>query len=404
MLNHLTRHARPLMRPTFTLLALLGGGLGGACATPTLAEAPQTVPPRIDSVVPLAEQPYADDPAVIWHDDFSSDKPYAEKAGPIDEQVGFGGVAGSLRAHYVEGQAPGGTGTGSRRLFFGDSEDRRNIVREGEHFRDIYWRIYVKHQHGWTGGSPAKMSRATSIVGPGWRQGMIAHIWDGGQSLATNPATGIRDSQIVTTKYNDFDNLRWWRSTPGDFPVHSTEEAGYWVPVEARAKLNTPGQADGEMRLWINGRLEVEQTGLDWHGNYTDHGINAVFLEAYWNRGSPVTQSRWYDNFVVSTEPIGPVYADRNPELIKRVAPDAEPGIWQVEVATDDEGRQTVWQSQPIRDTDRVRVDADAGRFHNQATRLAPAGLYHVRVRERRGDDWSNWSHWHQPFQTRDEE
>jgi len=70
--------------------------------------------------------------------------------------------------------------------------------------------------------------------------------------------------------------------------------------------LNTPGQKDGLNQLWIDGRLEAERKNLDWRGDYTGHGINAVFLETYWNDGSPVTQSRWIDNFVISTRPSVP--------------------------------------------------------------------------------------------------
>ncbi len=52
--------------------------------------------------------------------------------------------------------------------------------------------------------------------------------------------------------------------------------------------------------------LEVEETGLNWLGSYSAYGINAVFVENYWNAGSPVQQSRFIDDFVVSTQRIGP--------------------------------------------------------------------------------------------------
>ena len=36
-----------------------------------------------------------------------------------------------------------------------------------------------------------------------------------------------------------------------------------------------------------------------------EYGINTLFIENYWNAGSPRAQSRYIDNVVVSTEPIG---------------------------------------------------------------------------------------------------
>jgi hypothetical protein len=40
-----------------------------------------------------------------------------------------------------------------------------------------------------------------------------------------------------------------------DFWISATEESGRWVCAEARAKLNAPGQQDGEAALWIDGIL-----------------------------------------------------------------------------------------------------------------------------------------------------
>jgi len=44
---------------------------------------------------------------------------------------------------------------------------------------------------------------------------------------------------------------------------------------------------------------------LNWVGNYSAYGINAVFIENYWNKGAPVVQERYLDNFVVSRARIG---------------------------------------------------------------------------------------------------
>jgi hypothetical protein len=40
-------------------------------------------------------------------------------------------------------------------------------------------------------------------------------------------------------------------------------------------------------------------------GSLTEYGINAVYLENYWNEGSPQPQDRYFDNFVIATERIG---------------------------------------------------------------------------------------------------
>jgi hypothetical protein len=388
-------------------VAVIGAGLLGACACPDTPPALAQVPaiPRIDSVAMAPVQPHADDPAVIWYDDFDDPRQqnrYAEKEGELTAEVHYGEQGRSLEMRYPRGHR----GIGGRKVFFGDSPTHRgHTVRGDESFIDIYWRIYVKHQEGWTGGGPAKLSRATSLVPPGWRQAMIAHVWSSGEALTLDPATGVQGDRVVTTRYNDFANLKWLGNKPASqFPLHSREESGRWVCVEARARLNTPGQRDGLNQLWIDGRLEAERRNLDWRGEYTDQGINAVFLEAYWNDGSPVNQTRWIDNFVISTEPIGPVVCPRNPTLIK--TPYRGPGrqqAWEVEVAADDAGRAVVWKSRPVGDATQLRVGRDTGDFigRRESESLAPSTLYFVRVRQQSSTgNWSAWSAWHQPFRT----
>jgi hypothetical protein len=369
----------------------------------TAATLPET--PRIDSVVMSRPQPRESDPAVIWYDDFDGPvKPYTESQGELDARETFGGQGRSMLCLYKKGQQ----GLGNRKVFFGDSPTGK-VVRKGKHFDEIYWRVYVKHQHGWTGGGPDKFSRATSIVASNWAQAMIAHVWSSGEALTLDPASGVRGDRVVTTKYNDFTNLQWLGNKPvSSFHLHGSDEAGRWVCVECRAKLNTPGKKDGLNQLWIDGRLEAERGNLDWRGNYDRHGINAVFLETYWNKGSPVTQSRWIDIFVISTEPIGPVVCPRNPTLIKTPyhGPGKQQG-WKAEIAADDAGKTIVWRSEVLTDPRRVTVGPDTGQFLGPLAghdRLDAARTYFFRVMQQSdGGQESVWSPWHQPIKTEDE-
>ncbi|HEX8911273.1 MAG TPA: hypothetical protein VF796_02855, partial [Humisphaera sp.] len=186
---------------------------------------------------------------------------------------------------------------------------------------------------------------------------------------------------------------------------HSTEESGRWICVEARLKLNTPGKADGENQLWVDGTLDAERKNLDLRGTYTAHTINAVFLEAYWNQGSPVDQKRWYDDFVVSTKPIGPVVVRPTPTVVKRPSNGAT--AWQVEVQSGGDERKLVWQgseSTVKEPTATMALDATTGKFVGELegkTSFA-AGTYFLRCREKAADGtWTDWSPWHQPFAVR---
>ncbi len=394
----------------FTVL-FLGTGLMAAtsCAGQSVGpgKSPETKPPvpHIDKVSMLKEQPQESDPHVIWYDDFSTEKAYLGYKGDIDRNMDYGDSGGSVNFGFKKGDV---TGKGNRQVAFGDFPGGSPVVRKEQKFDEIYWRIYVKHEHGWE-GAPAKMSRATSIVTPHWAQAMILHVWSGSEnSLTLDPASGVKDmtDSVVTTQYNDFAHLRWLGNRPqSDFQISSTRESGYWVPVEARARLNTPGKSDGTAQLWINGKLEAERANLNFRGTFTKYGINAVFLESYWNQGAIKTEDRWYDNFVVSTSPIGPVYAPANPVIHK--TPWYGTGhqvAWELQIAAGPYGRDIVYHSIIEGTNTETSVNKQNGQFSGSLSGKSSftSGTYFCRVRQMgTGEKWSEWSEWHQPFRVR---
>ncbi|MHC4744666.1 MAG: hypothetical protein ACYS8Z_22355, partial [Planctomycetota bacterium] len=178
-------------------------------------------------------------------------------------------------------------------------------IRNTEDFRDVYYRMYLKNQAGWE-GSPAKLSRATVFAGANWSQAMIAHLWSSGDCLLVDPASGTDEAgNVLTTKYNDFANLRWLGYKKGTTPIFGAGHDEQWYCIEAHVRLNDPGESNGVQEFWIDGKLEARRSGLNFVGSYTDYGINAIFIENYWNSGSVKEQQRYFDNFVVSTERIG---------------------------------------------------------------------------------------------------
>ena len=115
----------------------------------------------------------------------------------------------------------------------------------------------------------------------------------------------IANDVKVTTRYNDFAHMKWLGIGHGKTPLFSPDYSGRWMCIESHVKLNTPGKADGEFDLWIDGKPEASRRDLNWHGRWTEYALNAVYLENYWTSGALKTESRWFDDFVVSTQPIG---------------------------------------------------------------------------------------------------
>lgn len=249
-------------------------------------------------------------PDWIWCDDFETDSALERDYFDVDRQSGrfgvdnstaFGGSA-SLKATYQTGVQD----AGGLKLSFGKTPVSPTRLTD-QNFNDVYWRFYMKLSPNWTGNA-MKLSRATIFVASNWSQAAIGHLWEDnetGNGLGLDPVSGVVGSTVQTTKYNDFDHMTWLGKANGTTPIYSAAYVDKWICIETRMKLNTPGASDGQMSLWIDGKLDAQASNLNFRGSYTTYGINAILLENYINSGAPRIQSRNFDNFVVSRTRIG---------------------------------------------------------------------------------------------------
>lgn len=250
----------------------------------------------------------------IWCDDFEQNRlssyfEYLDDNGSFVRANGVG-VDGSygMRVHFAQGQ----TSAGALHLAFGKVPQSvfKTVDAGTTAYREIYWRMYVKNQPGWVGGGGDKLSRAISFASSSsWAEAAIAHVWASSSNenyLMIEPASGTDASgNLQTTTYNDFPKLRWIGSRTAADPTFDAAHIGQWHCVEAHAKLNDPGQSNGLFEFWIDGKLEAQSSGLNWVGNFSTYGFNAVFFENYWNAGATQAEDRYFDDIVVSTKPIG---------------------------------------------------------------------------------------------------
>jgi len=287
-----------------TITATSEGKSGGAAVTVTGSPGPGAA----ECAAPKA--------GWIWCDDFEQDRlsqyfEYDDGGGSFGRVSGVG-VNGSygMRARFAAGQSA----AGGLHLAFGKTPQSyfRPVDAGTATYRELYWRLYVKHQAGWVGGGGDKLTRAFSFASSTtWAQAMFAHVWSGGSLpdanyLVLDPASGTDEQgTLKTTTYNDFANMRWLGLVRGATPLFDASHVGQWYCVEAHARLNDPGQINGVFEYWINDNLEARETGLNWVGNFTTYGINVAYFENFWNAGSPQAQERYLDNIVVSTQPIG---------------------------------------------------------------------------------------------------
>lgn len=85
-----------------------------------------------------------------------------------------------------------------------------------------------------------------------------------------------------------------------------------WQCWEFMVQVNTPGRADGEQAMWVDGRLVGRFTGIRWRDDPAVM-INCLWLQHYgYDSSDPTrqfwkeTQTVWFDDVVVANQYIGP--------------------------------------------------------------------------------------------------
>ena len=78
---------------------------------------------------------------------------------------------------------------------------------------------------------------------------------------------------------------------------------GQWDKLKLYVKLNTPNQANGIVRLWVNGTLKVDYANVDIRAG-TSMGLNKLILSSYATQGSGSAGVQWWDSFKLqATDP-----------------------------------------------------------------------------------------------------
>lgn len=249
-------------------------------------------------------------PQWLWCDSFESDTAINTNYFDVDRADGrmtlssdspFDG-SHSLQMQYVTGQVD----SGNIKLSLG-ATPVSPMNYTNQKFDELYWRFYMKVSSNWI-GQAYKVTRAIVFAGSNWSEAAIGQLWEDSETslgLGLDPASGVVGSTVVTTEYNDFAHLTWLGKSNGAFQMYAPANANKWTCIEVHMKLNTPGKSDGVLAFSVNGQQQAQATTLNFRGSYTTYGINAIALEGWINPGAPQVQYRWFDNFVVSTQPIG---------------------------------------------------------------------------------------------------
>ena len=181
---------------------------------------------------------------------------------------------------------------------------------------EIYFRYYLRFADDWNpsldGGKLPGISGTYGKAGWGMRKSDGTNGWSARGGFLGRPTQAVAPTMagltaLVSYAYHadiDASGDIWpWGLGPGALLTNNR-----WYAVEQHVKLNTPGQKDGELRAWIDGKLVMHQKGIRYR-DVSRLKIETVWIDVYHGgvAPSPHDMSLYIDNVVIARQYIGPM-------------------------------------------------------------------------------------------------
>jgi hypothetical protein len=185
----------------------------------------------------------------------------------------------------------------------------------GDEPTEAYFRYYLRLADNWDptvdGGKLPGLSGTYGRAGWGGRKPDGANGWSARGSFLRQPPDGSVLDGVravgsyvyhagMTDRYGD----TWgWNLAPAGLL-----QKNRWYSIEQHVRLNTPGQADGILQAWVDGRLVFSRTDLRFRDTDTLR-IESVWMNVYHGgtQRAPQDMTLFIDNLVVARRYIGPM-------------------------------------------------------------------------------------------------
>lgn len=164
--------------------------------------------------------------------------------------------------------------------------------------------------------------------GGDWRNNKLLQLHGHQRGVRYGPGAGKRPTGLDTvcsgTRVGGDQGPPWtrvmlytyWPGQKGDWGDNVMPNQGVqpaiqeeaWTCYEVMVKMNEVGKQNGEQRLWIDGKLVIEQTGLEWRK--TDKLVlNTIMISTNTSQPPKPGQKRtvWIDGVVLAKRYIGPI-------------------------------------------------------------------------------------------------
>lgn len=245
------------------LLSITALAVSLACSDSTAPSSVALGPPDTASA-PASTPTLTPPPAsVIFSDDFESGtlSKWQDGVNPDRHRVITDASRAAGGSRYLEITYPGGDAGGWLTRFFMPGYD------------SLYVSYDVQFEANWTGGTKLLNLRGSRTDDQWSSFGQAGKCPDGAQWLATNVVMLATEDPGPIRFYTYFPGMQtendgvtcWGRHTGmgvTNYSGTSPITRGAWHRVEFFVRLNTPGQSNGVQRMWVDGQLRGEWSGL----------------------------------------------------------------------------------------------------------------------------------------------
>jgi hypothetical protein len=199
------------------------------------------------------------------------------------------------------------TGDKALKIAFAANEDYGGAFRavSGRH---LFTRFYDYYETGFDFAAGMKIHRLSAFNAAAQKNDFDIIL----QLKSDEPNynnCGLTEAKYLALSFNG-GPVDW-----GSVEARFTPVRGRWYLVETEVDLNTPGQSDGQVRVWIDGKLLMEKKAMNLTGTVATP-INSVLFGGWYSNAAagknpcpnPINPSvRYIDDPAVSQAYIGPV-------------------------------------------------------------------------------------------------
>lgn len=165
------------------------------------------------------------------------------------------------------------------------------------HFGDFYTVRGPKIEEAWL-RVYSKFDAGYSFPSSGQKIAII-NLTDGQNSTKHYQVyLNIRQNGVYEVNHSYFSQWRFFGLPQVATPA--TVRFGQWDKIKLYVRLNTPGQSNGIVRMWVNDQLKVQSESVNLREG-TAYGMNKLNLSSYATPGGAADGFQWWDSLLLST-------------------------------------------------------------------------------------------------------